>query len=313
MTARTDPAGPAAALRLLIIGAAGRMGQALTRAAHERSDVRVAAGVESPGSAHVGGDIGEVAGIGTLGVRIADDLSAALTDCDAALDFSHPSGTAANLAACVAAGKPLLIGTTGLTPQVHHDLERAARHIPLLVAANTSVCVALLTELARHCARALPLHFDVEILEAHHRHKKDAPSGTALTLGHAIAEARGQQLDQVGVRSRVAPGSPSHASGSASSASPRPGLGPGPGSGPASSPGASPAARQEGEIGFAVIRGGDIVGDHTVLFAGPGEQLILTHRATDRSVFARGALDAAVWLARHPPGRYSMRDLLSKQ
>lgn len=278
MTARTDPAGRTPALRVLIIGAAGRMGQALTRAAQERSDVRVAAGVESPGSAHVGRDIGEIAGVGALGVRIAGDLAGALADCDAALDFSHPSGTAANLAACVAAGKPLLIGTTGLTSDVHHELERAARHIPLLVSANTSVGVTLLIELARQCARALPLQFDVEILEAHHRHKKDAPSGTALALGQAVAEARGQQLDQVGVRAR-----------------------------------AGGAPRQEGEIGFAVTRGGDIVGDHTVLFAGAGEQLVLTHRATDRAVFARGALDALVWLARRPSGRYSMRDLLSKQ
>ncbi len=266
------------ALRVLIVGAAGRMGQALARAARERSDVRVIGGIESSESAHIGRDVGEIAGVGVLGARIAADLSAALAECEAVLDFSHPSATAANLAACVAAGKPLLIGTTGLAQDLHHELDRAARHIPLLVSANMSVSVALLAEMARQCARTLPLQFDVEILEAHHRHKKDAPSGTALALGQAVAEARGQQLDQVGVRSRA-------------------------GAGP----------RQEGEIGFAVVRGGDVVGDHTVVFAGAGEQLILTHRATDRAVFARGALDAAVWLARRPPGRYSMRDLLSKQ
>ncbi|MGB6451987.1 MAG: 4-hydroxy-tetrahydrodipicolinate reductase [Steroidobacteraceae bacterium] len=264
-------------LRVLIIGAAGRMGRALVHAARERSDVQVVAGVESPGSAHVGQDIGEIAGVGVLGVTLGSDLSAALTDCDAAVDFSHPSATAANLAACVGAGKPLLIGTTGFPADVHHELERAARHIPLLVSANMSIAVTLLTEMARQCARALPLHFDVEIVEAHHRHKKDAPSGTALALGHAIAEARGQQLDQVAMPDRS-------------------------GHGP----------RREGEIGFAVVRGGDIVGDHTVIFAGAGEQLILTHRATDRAVFARGALDAAVWLARRPPGRYFIHDLLPK-
>ncbi len=265
-------------LRALIIGAAGRMGQALTRASRERADVRVAAGIESPESTYLGRDVGEVAGVGALGARITADLSAALTQCDVVLDFSHSSATAANLAACVAAGRPLLIGTTGLAQDLHHELDRAARHIPLLVSANMSLSVALLTEMARQCARALPLQFDVEILEAHHRHKKDAPSGTALALGQAIAEARGQQLDEVGVRGR-----------------------------------ATGAPRREGEIGFAVVRGGDVVGDHTVVFAGSGEQLVLTHRATDRAVFARGALDAVVWLARRPPGRYSMRDLLSKQ
>lgn len=265
-------------LRVLIIGAAGRMGRALVHAARERSDVRVVAGVETSGSAHAGQDIGEIAGVGTLGVLIGCDLSTALTDCDAAVDFSHSSATAANLAACVAAGKPLLIGTTGFPADVHHELERAARHIPLLASANMSIAVTLLTEMVRQCARALPLQFDVEILEAHHRHKKDAPSGTALALGHAVAEVRGQHLDQVAIPDRS-------------------------GHGP----------RREGEIGFAVVRGGDIVGDHTVIFAGAGEQLILTHRATDRAVFARGALDAVLWLARRPPGRYFIHDLLPKQ
>jgi 4-hydroxy-tetrahydrodipicolinate reductase len=265
-------------LRVLIIGAAGRMGQALTRAARERTDVQVTAGVESAHSAHIGHDIGEVAGAGALGAPIAADVSRALADCDAALDFSHASATAANLAACVAAGKPLLIGTTGLAPDVQHELDRAARHIPLLLAANTSLAVTLLVEMARQCARVLGPQFDVEILEAHHRHKRDAPSGTALALGHAVAEARSRQLEHVGVGSRA-------------------------GTGP----------REEGQIGFAVVRGGDIVGEHSVLFAGSGEQLLLTHRATDRAVFARGALDAAVWLARCPPGRYSMRDFLEKQ
>lgn len=265
------------ALRLLIIGAAGRMGQALARAASERSDMRVAAAVDEPGSAHIGRDVGDLAGVGRLDVSITSDLTAALAESDAALDFSHPSATATSLAACVAAGKPLLIGTTGHDSHLRYELERAARHIALLVAANTSIGVTLLTEVARRCAEALPLEFDVEILEAHHRQKKDAPSGTALALGQAIAEARGRELDEVGVRNRA-------------------------GSGP----------RKPGEIGFAVVRGGDIVGEHSVVFAGAGEQLVLTHRATDRAVFARGALEAAAWLARRPPGRYHMRDILSK-
>jgi 4-hydroxy-tetrahydrodipicolinate reductase len=263
-------------LRAAIIGASGRMGLALVRAAQGRSDLRVASAVGSPGGHVLGHDIGEVAGIGGLGVHVVDDLSAVLPDCDVAIDFSSAAATASSLAACCAAGKPLLIGTTGLTAQVRHELERAARHIALLVSPNTSIGVTLLLELVRQSARALPLSFDVEILEAHHRNKKDAPSGTALALGHAAAEARGYPLEQVGV----------------SALAPREG------------------PRPEGEIGFAVLRGGDAVGEHTVIFAGLGEQLELTHRASDRAVFARGALDAAAWLAPRPPGRYHMRDIL---
>lgn len=264
------------ALRVLVIGIGGRMGQALVRAARERTDLTVSAGVARPGSPHVGADAGVIAGIGPLGVIVRDELAIGLAECDAVVDFSQPSVTAANLAACCASGKPLLIGTTGLTADVRHELERAARHIPLLVAPNTSLAVTLLLELARECARVLPLTFDAEIIESHHRTKKDAPSGTALALGQAIAEGRSLELEQVAVRGRSGP-------------------------------------RREGEIGFAALRGGDVVGEHTAIFAGIGEQLILAHRATDRAIFARGALDAAAWLARQPSGRYAMRDLLLKQ
>ena len=267
------------ALRLAIIGAGGRMGHSLVRAAGARSDVIIQAGVVSPSSELAGRDLGELAGTSALGVKVSADLAGALATCDVALDFSHPRATAANLAACCAAGKPLLIGTTGLGTDVQHELERAARHIALLVAPNTSLGITLLVELARQCARVLPSQFDIEIIEAHHRHKPDAPSGTALALGNAVAEARGVAADPAVMLHRMAGGH----------------------------------ARREGDIGFAVVRGGDIVGEHTVLFAGSGEQVTLGHRATDRGVFARGALDAAVWLARHPPGRYAMRDVLLKQ
>ena len=263
-------------LRAVIVGAAGRMGQALIRASAARTDLRIGAAISSAGSKVLGRDAGEVAGAARLGVPVTDDLAAALPECDVAIDFSHATATAASLAACVAAGRPLLIGTTGLRADAGQELERAARHIALLVAPNTSLGVTVLLELVRQCARALPRHFDVEILESHHRLKKDAPSGTALALGHVVAEARGQALEEVGVRGRAGPEVP----------------------------------RREGEIGFAVLRGGDVVGEHTVIFAGAGEQLSLTHRATDRSIFARGALDAAVWLASRPPGRYAMRDIL---
>jgi 4-hydroxy-tetrahydrodipicolinate reductase len=262
-------------LRAVIIGATGRMGQALLRVARERADVRITGAVAGADSPHLGRDAGELAGTGASGVPITSDLSSTLGECDVALDFSRSTATAANLAACCAAGKPVLVGTTGLPAEVMNELERAARHIPLLVAANTSLGITLLLELVHESARALPLDFDVEILESHHRHKRDAPSGTALALGAAVAQARGQSLEDVAV---------DHRAGRAN-------------------------VREEGEIGFAVVRGGDLAGEHTVLFAGTGEQLVLTHRATDRAIFARGALTAAAWLVGRPPGRYMMRDI----
>jgi 4-hydroxy-tetrahydrodipicolinate reductase len=263
--ARPDP------LRVAIIGATGRMGQALVRAACGSADLRISAALTRSGSAQLGRDVGEIAGAGHLGVAVSAD-PAVLAECDVALDFSHSPAAASNLAACCATGRPLLIGTTGLPPALAADVERAARHIPLLVAANTSVGVTLLMELVRQAARVLP-GFDLEIVEAHHRGKKDAPSGTALALGRAAAQARGQVLEEVMALERTGP-------------------------------------RRDADIGFAVVRGGDIVGDHTVIFAGTGEQLTLSHRATDRQVFARGALQAAAWLAGQPPGQYAMRDII---
>jgi 4-hydroxy-tetrahydrodipicolinate reductase len=263
-------------VRALIIGATGRMGQAIVRAALERPNVRIGGAVASAHSAQLGRDIGEMAGVGKFGQQVTSNLSAALSDADVAIDFSQPAATASNLAACVAANKPLLIGTTGLPSSLDHDFERAARHIPLLIAPNTSVGVTLLMELVRQSARALSAEFDAEIIEAHHRMKRDAPSGTALAIGQAIADERGQALHEVAATNR-----------------------------------SGEAPRKKGEIGFAVVRGGDIVGEHTVIFAGSGEQLVLGHRATDRSIFARGALDAASWLAARPAGRYSMRDVIS--
>ena len=260
-------------LRVLIIGATGRMGQALVRVSKERPNVRITGAVTHAGSAHLGRDVGEVAGIARMGVTVTADVAAALGDCDCAIDFSQSPATASNLAACIVAGKPLLVGTTGLAEELKPEIERAARHIALLIAANTSLGVTLLLELVRQAAQTLPLNFDVEITEAHHRLKKDAPSGTALALGHAVAQARGQEFESVAAYERE-------------------------------------GLRREGDIGFAVVRGGDIVGDHTVVFAGTGEQVILSHRATDRNVFARGALEAAAWLAGRAPGHYFMRDII---
>jgi 4-hydroxy-tetrahydrodipicolinate reductase len=265
--------------RVAIIGVTGRMGQALVRAATEAPDVAVAAAVASLKNSALGKDAGELAGVGKLGVAVTADLAAALSRADVAIDFSNGAATQTNLAACRQARKPLLVGTTGYPPDT--DFDAAARDIPVLVAPNTSLGVTLLIELVRQAAAALPGQFDIEIIEAHHRMKKDAPSGTALALGRAAAEGRSQSLDPV----RREGGAP------------RQGLAP----------------RQGSEIGFAVVRGGDIVGEHSVLFAGMGESLTLSHRATDRALFARGALQAAVWLESRAPGRYFMRDLFTSK
>ena len=263
--------------QVVIVGVSGRMGQALVRAGCELSAVRITAAVASAGSASLGRDAGALAGIEPLGVEVTSDLPAALAAADVAIDFSQPHATRANIAACRAARKPLLIGTTGFAAELtESELDAAASDIPLLIAPNTSLGVALLTELVRRAARALPPEFDIEIIEAHHRMKRDAPSGTALALARAAGEARGL--------------APAEALGTASVERTGP--------------------RRQGEIGFAVVRGGDIAGEHTVLFAGPGEELRLSHRAGDRAIFARGALRAALWLLRQPPGRYGMSDIV---
>lgn len=253
-------------VRAALIGVTGRMGEALLRAAPAFPRLSITAAVASPTSLSLGRDAGEVAGVGCLHVPIISDLPRALAEADVAIDFSSAAATRTNLAACRAARKPLLIGTTGFAAELDGAFAAAARDIPLLVAANTSLGVTLLLELVRIAARALPPAFDIDILDTHHRSKQDAPSGTALALGAAAREAR--QAARGGAHR---------------------------------------------DVGFASVRAGDIVGEHTVLFAGPGEQLSLTHRATDRGIFARGALAAALWLQSRPPGRYTMRDLLGQK
>lgn len=266
-----------AAARIVLIGVSGRMGQAIVRVASELPAVRITAAVASAGSSSLGRDAGELAGTEPLGVKVTSDLAAALAAADVAIDFSQPHATRANITACRAARTPLLIGTTGLAAELTEpELDAAAGEIPLLLAPNTSVGVALLTELVHRTARALPDEFDIEIIEAHHRMKRDAPSGTALALAQAAGEGRG-----------LAPGEVLSDT-SAGRTGPRP----------------------QGMIGFAVVRGGDIVGEHTVLFAGSGEELRLSHRAGDRAIFARGALRAALWLRGRPPGRYGMSNII---
>lgn len=239
-----------------MIGVNGRMGRAIIGAVNDRpSEFEVVAGITSATS--------------------AADLPASLARCDVTIDFSNASATAANVAACEQAGKPIVVGTTGFSSDALRQIEKSAQSIAVLVAPNTSIGVTLLIELVKAAAKTLPRDFDIEISEAHHRNKRDAPSGTALALGRSAAEGRGQDFAKVAKLARS---------------------------------GESP--RQPGEIGFAVTRGGDIVGDHTVLFAGPGEHVLLGHRTTDRTIFARGALQAAAWLYERPAGRYAMRDVV---
>ncbi|MGC1727843.1 MAG: 4-hydroxy-tetrahydrodipicolinate reductase, partial [Steroidobacteraceae bacterium] len=217
------------------------------------------AAIAARGSASLGRDAGELADVAPLNVAVTADLPRALESADVALDFSVPGAAGAHLAACRAARKPLLIGTTALAPELTGELEAAAHDIALLIAPNTSIAVTLLIELVRTAAATLAPDFDVDIFEAHHRDKRDAPSGTALALRQAARESP------------------------------------------------APAAR---EIAVSVVRAGDLVGEHTVLFTGAGEQLALTHRASDRAIFARGALAAALWLASQPAGLYGMRDFI---
>ena len=274
-------------LNTVIIGAAGRMGRALIRAAAEiPNELRVCGAVASTTSDALGKDAGELAGIGRLDVRVTDDLAAALARAEIVIDFSQPHTTRSNLMVCRAARKPLLIGTTGFPAELTSVFDEAAKEIPLLVAPNTSIGVTLLLELTRMAAKALPVDFDVEIVEAHHRMKKDAPSGTALALGKAAAAGR----SDAGRAGSAAATTSTHA--------------------PAAISTDRSGARRQGDVGYAVIRGGDIVGDHTVLFAGTGEQITLGHRATDRAIFARGALRAATWVVNQKPGVYDMQDVL---
>ena len=264
-------------VRVVIVGASGRMGRTLVSCARQMQGIVVAGAVDRADSPSIGRDVGELAGIGALGIPVTTDLAAALrAGADVVIDFSDPASTAGNLAAAAAAGVAALVGTTGLPPDIEPHAAQAATRVPVLIASNTSLGVTLLTALVRECARLLPEDFDIEIVEAHHRHKKDAPSGTALTLGRAAAEGRGSDFAQVAVMGR-----------------------------------AGVSLRRPGEISFAVVRGGDIVGEHDVIFAGTAEKITLSHQATDRAVFARGALQAARWLAGREPGRYGMADFIS--
>ncbi len=264
---------------IAVFGITGRMGQSLVRALREPraqplDALRLTGALAAPSSSHLGRDAA-IEGAAT-GIRITADVRAALEAAAVALDFSVPHRVAEHARACAAAQVPLLIGTTGIDAASHAQIQAAAEHIPVLVAPNTSVGVAALAQAVALATAALGPAYDVEISEAHHRMKRDAPSGTALAFGEAVAAARGRSLTEVAVFDRH---------------------------------GAS-QVREPGSIGFAVVRAGDIVGEHTVTFAAAGERIEMTHRATDRLIFARGALRAAAWLIGRAPGLYGMQNVL---
>ena len=262
--------------RVAVLGVSGRMGRSLVHAIHDGTEYELCGALASPGSPALGADAGEVAGLGRrLGVTVTADRAAALAGADVALDFTTAAAVGANVAACVARGCAMLIGTTGLDGGLVAAIDAAAARIALVEAPNTSLGVNLLAQLVAQAAASLPPEYDIEILEAHHRYKVDAPSGTALRLAEAAAAGRGTSLAALTSGVRAAGG-----------------------------------ARREGSIGFAVLRAGDIVGEHTVMLAGPGERLELSHRAHDRMTFAYGALRAAGWLHGRAAGRYTMADVL---
>ena len=263
-------------INVAVLGVSGRMGRCLVRAIRESEDMTLSGALASPDSASLGRDAGEVAQAGPVAVEVTSDRDRALANAAIAIDFTLPEAIADNLAAAAARRIPIVIGTTGLDAERHALIRRASEKLPVLVAPNMSLAVNLFFSLVGSAAAALPGDYDIEIVEAHHRHKADAPSGTALRLGEIAAGARNTTLGTVGVYGRA---------GSATTRSP-------------------------GAIGFASVRAGDIVGEHHVLFAGSGETLELVHRATDRMTFAHGALAAARWLAGRQPGLYGMADVL---
>lgn len=263
-------------MNLAIMGAAGRMGQAIVRLLHEMPDCAISGGTEPEGSPKLGADIGEVAGVGKLGVAITADPLELFIRSEGVIDFTSPEATVEHAALAAQARIVHVIGTTGLSPQQQDSILAASRHAVIVQSGNMSLGVNLLAALVRKAAEVLGPDYDVEIVEMHHRLKVDAPSGTALMLGRAAADGRQIGLDDHSVRARDG----------------------------------HTGIRKRGDIGFAALRGGDVIGDHTVVFAGPSERLELTHRASDRQLFARGAVRAAQWGLGKPPGLYSMQDVL---
>ena len=263
-------------MRIAVTGAAGRMGKNLIEAVHQADGVTLGAAVARPESTLLGADAGELVGVGKLGVALSGNLEGVLDQFDVLIDFTHPSVTLKNLQICRRAGKAMVIGTTGFSAAEKQLLSEAGEDISIVFAANFSVGVNLCLKLLDTAARVLGDDVDIEVLEAHHRHKVDAPSGTALRMGEVVANALGRDLDKVAVYGREG----------------------------------QTGARARETIGFATVRAGDVVGDHTVLFAADGERVEITHKASSRMTFAKGAVRAASWLSGRSAGLYDMQDVL---
>jgi 4-hydroxy-tetrahydrodipicolinate reductase len=270
------------AMKLAVMGAAGRMGRELIRAVHATGGDAVVAGavvagaIERRGSNAIGQDAGELAGIGKIGVTVTDDALDIVAKVDGILDFTVPEVSVEVAGLAANARIVHVIGTTGFAPEHEAAIKAAARHATIVKAGNMSLGVNLLVALTRKVAEALDEDFDIEVLEMHHKHKVDAPSGTALMLGQAAADGRGVDLAETSVRSRDG----------------------------------HTGARKRGDIGFATLRGGNVVGEHSVIFAADGERVVLTHLATDRGIFSRGAVKAGLWGRGKGPGLFTMADVL---
>jgi 4-hydroxy-tetrahydrodipicolinate reductase len=262
--------------RIAITGAAGRMGRTLIEAVHNTDGLELTAALEHPESTRLGSDAGELAGLGKLGVALGADLATASSGFDVLIDFTRPESTLANLAICRHAGARMVIGTTGFSETQKLEIAAAANDIGIVFAPNMSVGVNLCLKLLDMAARVLGDEVDIEVIEAHHRHKVDAPSGTALRMGEVVAAALGRDLASCAVYGREG----------------------------------HTGERDRRTIGFETIRAGDIVGDHTVLFAGTGERVEITHKASSRMTFANGAVRAASWLMAHETGLFDMQDVL---
>jgi 4-hydroxy-tetrahydrodipicolinate reductase len=269
-------AGENSDMRLVIAGAGGRMGRTLIHAIAATKGVTLTGAVEAAGSAVIGRDAGELAGLGASGIKISTDVAPLLKDADGLIEFTIPSASLALADLSAAAGVVQIMGTTGHSAEEETLIAKAASRTPIVKSGNMSLGVNLLAALVKRVAQTLGEDYDIEIVEMHHNKKIDAPSGTALMFGRAAAAGRAVDLAQRSVRGRDGMTGP----------------------------------RSAGDIGFAALRGGTVVGDHSVIFAGPAERIELTHRAEDRMIFARGALHAALWARGKKPGLYSMADVL---
>lgn len=263
-------------VRIAVTGAGGRMGRMLMEAIHQHEQLRLTAALEQAGTSLLGADAGELAGLGRNGVVVGDDLSAVVDQFDVLIDFTAPTATVRHAQICAQHGRKLVVGTTGFDGEQKARVLQVAEQTAICMASNFSTGVNLCFKLVEMAAQVLGDDVDIEIIEAHHRHKVDAPSGTALSLGQVVANTLGRDLDTVAVYGREG----------------------------------QTGARRDDTIGFATIRAGDIVGDHTVMFAAEGERVEISHKASSRMAFARGAVRAAAWLADKPDGLYDMQDVL---